>query len=170
MRYPWYSRSCHSTLGEHPYPTHSLPESVDMLVCLGCIISIPITHICTYVCILWYDVYNAAARLHRILILLSSHSVCTYVHPYLAPRIRAFPSLCMCTTHTYTHTYVCASVYYTVHAPYHIHGTLPPLTRLHVRSKPHIPIHLSIDRYTISYGVQIHRYLDTIRAFSADAE
>ena len=143
MRYPWYSRSCHSTLGEHPYPTHSLPESVDMLVCLGCIISIPITHICTYVCILWYDVYNAAARLHRILILLSPHSVCTYVHPYLAPRVRASSFLCMCTTHTYTHTYVCASVYYTVHAPYHhilYHsiGTLPPLTHLHVRSQVYI--------------------------------
>ena len=25
---------------EHPYPTHSLSESVDMLVCSGCIISI----------------------------------------------------------------------------------------------------------------------------------
>ena len=28
-------------MSEHPYPTHSLSESVDMLVCFGCIISIP---------------------------------------------------------------------------------------------------------------------------------
>ena len=124
-------------LNTHIQPTHFLRAWICWcaLVALSLYLLLPL---CLSVCILWYDVYNAAAHLHRILILLSSHSVCTYVHPYLAPRIRAFPSLCMCTTHTYTHTYVCAPVYYTVHAPYHIHGTLPHLTRHHVRCQVYI--------------------------------
>ena len=68
-----------------------------------------------YACI--HDVYNAATRLHHILILLS-FSVYTYVYT-LAPYIpyvctTRSSSLCMC-----IYTYLLSLVYYTVHAPYH---------------------------------------------------
>ena len=77
----------------------------------------------------------------------------------LLPRLSF--SLYVDTTYLYTYI-VCALVYYPVHAPYHnilYHsiGILPPLTRLHVRIYLHIPIHLSIDRYTISH--MVYRYM-----------
>ena len=136
MRYPWYSRSCHSTLGEHPYPSHSLPESVDMLVCWVALSLYLCSPICLSVCILWYDVYNAALA---CIVYSYSCPLIACVHTSTLILLHVFapsPSLCML-PHTYTHTmyvHLC-TIQYTLHT---IHGILPPLTRIHVRSNPHI--------------------------------
>ena len=93
---------------EHPYPTHSLPESVDMLVCFGCIISIPMPIAPSTYAYLWYDVYNAAPAC--ITYSYSCPSSCVLRPPCLA---HAPFLLCVCGHHIPIHIHsMCTCVLY----------------------------------------------------------
>ena len=87
-----------------------------------------------------YDIYNAAPAC-IIYSYSCPYSVCTYVHPCLAP---APPSLCVCVPHIPIHIHsMCTCVPYSTRSvPHH---TVPqywysatPLTHLHVRSQVHL--------------------------------
>ena len=97
---------------EHPNATHSLPESVHMLVCSGISLSL---YMCSLLLIRMHihDVYNAAPAC--IIYSYSCPSLCIHTYTLL---LRTYSttrssSLCMC-----THILLLL-VYYTVHAPYH---------------------------------------------------
>ena len=122
----WYSvlgyHLHHSTwCTEHPYATHSLPESVHMLVCLGShYLYISFSQLLIRMHTM-YDVYNAAPAC--IIYSYSYPPQRVYIRPPLSWSVlystaSLSSSPCMCTTYLYTY-YVCAPVYYTVHAPYH---------------------------------------------------
>ena len=138
----WYSvlgyHLHHSTwCTEHPYATHSLPESVHMLVCLGShYLYISFSQLLIRMHTM-YDVYNAAPAC--IIYSYSCPPQRVYIRPPLSWSVlysTASPLLlCVCVS-TYLYPYIVwAPVYYTVHAPYHTHGILPHLTRHHVRYK-----------------------------------
>ena len=77
-----------------------------------------------------YDVYNATPAC-IIYSYYCPYSVCTYVHPCLAP---APLLLCVCyhiPIHIPMYVHLC-TIQYTLRTT--IYGTLPPLTHLHVRS------------------------------------
>ena len=118
---------------------------------LGCIISILMF---SYLSIRMHTTVwrlQCYARLHHILILLSSHSVCTYVHPCLAYVLYSTTRLSFSvyvTTYLYTY-YVCALVYYTVHAPYHhiwysatSYTSTCALLSIHIHTSTYITYHL----------------------------
>ena len=118
-----------------------------MLVCLVALSLYLCSPICLYVCILLYDVYNATPACiiysYSCPLIACVHTSTLVLRTYYTV-LRASPSLCML-PHTYTHTmyvHLC-TIQYTLHT---IHGILPPLTRIHVRSISisYTPVHRQV--------------------------
>ena len=124
-------------LNTHIQPTHFLRA----WICWCALVALSL-YLCPLLLVRMHTYGMTSIMLHQ----LASHThtpvplAVYYVHLVLLTRLSF--SVYVDTTYLYTYI-VCALVYYTVHAPYHnilYHsiGILPPLTRLHVRSKSHI--------------------------------
>ena len=101
--------------------------------------------ICLYVCILLYDVYNATPA---CIIYSYSCPLIACVHTSTLVLLPRLSFSVYVTTYLYTY-YVCALVYYTVHAPYHhiwysatSYTSTCALLSIHIHTSTYITYHL----------------------------
>ena len=109
----------HSTwCTEHPYPTHSLSESVDMLVCLGSHYLYTYAHcslsVCIHTCMTSIMLRPLASHTHTTVPVACVHTSTLVLLPRLSFSLYVY--------HTYLYTYLCMCTcvpYSTRSVPHH---------------------------------------------------